>query len=124
MLFGALLIFTAAAELTGFGRRLRFEGPLASVAGAASGVLGGLVFPLAAAVALREQASTERVAGAVDAADHIGACAGALVTGVVLVPVLGISGTCLVVATMKVLSSLFVGAAATTPLASSPAPSA
>jgi uncharacterized protein len=43
LLFGALLIFTAAAELTGFGRRLRFEGPLALVAGAASGVLGGLV---------------------------------------------------------------------------------
>ncbi|MGB2997956.1 MAG: hypothetical protein WBC59_04880 [Phycisphaerae bacterium] len=89
-----------------------------------SGVLGGLVFPLAAAVALREQASTERVAGAIDAADHVGACAGALVTGVVLVPVLGISGTCLVVATMKVLSSLFVGAAATTRPMLSPAPSA
>ena len=43
LLFGALLLFTAAAELTGFGRRMRFEGPLASVAGAVSGVLGGLV---------------------------------------------------------------------------------
>jgi len=43
VLFGSLLLFTAAAELTGFGRRMRFEGPFASVAGAASGVLGGLV---------------------------------------------------------------------------------
>jgi uncharacterized membrane protein YfcA len=43
LLFGALLIFTAAAELTGFGSRMRFEGRLASVAGAVSGVLGGLV---------------------------------------------------------------------------------
>ena len=43
LLFGALLIFTATAELTGLGRRMRFEGPLASVAGAISGVLGGLV---------------------------------------------------------------------------------
>jgi hypothetical protein len=43
VLFGALLIFTAAAELTGVARRMRFEGPLAMVAGAASGLLGGLV---------------------------------------------------------------------------------
>ena len=43
VLFGSLLLFTAAAELTGFGRRMRFKGPLASVAGALSGVLGGLV---------------------------------------------------------------------------------
>jgi len=43
VVFGALLIFTAAAELTGFSRRMRFEGPLAPVAGAASGLLGGLV---------------------------------------------------------------------------------
>jgi uncharacterized membrane protein YfcA len=43
IVFGALLIFTAAAELTGFSRRMRFDGPLAPVAGAASGLLGGLV---------------------------------------------------------------------------------
>ena len=43
LLFGALLLFTAAVELTGLGRRMRFKGPLASVAGVMSGVLGGLV---------------------------------------------------------------------------------
>jgi uncharacterized membrane protein YfcA len=43
IVFGALLIFTAAAEVTGFARRMRFEGPLAPVAGAVSGLLGGLV---------------------------------------------------------------------------------
>jgi uncharacterized membrane protein YfcA len=43
VLFGALLLFTAAAELTGLSRRMRFEGPLATFAGAASGLLGGLV---------------------------------------------------------------------------------
>ena len=43
MLFGALLILTAVAELTGVGQRLRLKGSLAVVAGAASGVLGGLV---------------------------------------------------------------------------------
>jgi hypothetical protein len=43
VLFGALLLFSAAAELTGFGRSMRFGGLLAWIAGAASGLLGGLV---------------------------------------------------------------------------------
>ena len=75
---------------------------------AATGLLGGLLFPLAASIRLREQAGTARAAGAVDAADHVGGSLGALVTGVVLVPVLGITGTCVAVAAMKALSSLLV----------------
>jgi uncharacterized membrane protein YfcA len=43
ILFGALLLFTAAAEIAGFGRRMRFHGPAAWIAGALSGLLGGLV---------------------------------------------------------------------------------
>jgi uncharacterized membrane protein YfcA len=43
ILFGSLLLFTAAAETTGFGRRMRFHGPAAWIAGAVSGLLGGLV---------------------------------------------------------------------------------
>jgi len=43
MVFGVLLLFSAAAELTGFGERMRFEGPVAYAAGALSGLLGGLV---------------------------------------------------------------------------------
>lgn len=43
VLFGGLLLFTAAAELTGLAQRMRFTGPIAWVAGAASGLLGGLV---------------------------------------------------------------------------------
>ena len=43
IIFGSLLLFTAAAELTGFGRRMRFRGPAAWIAGALSGLLGGLV---------------------------------------------------------------------------------
>lgn len=43
VLFGALLLFTAVAEWTGLARRLHFEGPFAWAAGAASGLLGGLV---------------------------------------------------------------------------------
>jgi len=78
---------------------------------AATGILTGLVFPLAASVALESRPSIGRAAGAVDAADHVGACLGALATGTVLVPVLGVTGACLVVAAMKALSAVFVGAA-------------
>jgi uncharacterized membrane protein YfcA len=43
ILFGGLLLFSSAAELTGFGRRMQFGGALAWIAGALSGLLGGLV---------------------------------------------------------------------------------
>ena len=87
---------------------------------AAAGVLGGLVFPLAAAVTLQGRPGTARAAGGVDAADNIGACLGALLTGVLLVPLLGVSGACLAVAGLKALSALLVGTAATLPPRPSP----
>ena len=43
VIFGALLLFTAGAEVTGLARRMRFRGPAAWFAGGASGLLGGLV---------------------------------------------------------------------------------
>jgi uncharacterized membrane protein YfcA len=42
-LFGGLLLFAAASEASGLARRLRFRGTAAWVAGAVSGLLGGLV---------------------------------------------------------------------------------
>lgn len=43
ILFGSLLLFVAASELTGLSKRMRFRGPAAWIAGAFSGLLGGLV---------------------------------------------------------------------------------
>ena len=43
VVFGVLLLFAAAAELTGLARRMRFRGSTAWIAGAVSGMLGGLV---------------------------------------------------------------------------------
>jgi uncharacterized membrane protein YfcA len=43
ILFGSLLLFVAVSELTGLSQRMRLPGPLAWVAGALSGLLGGLV---------------------------------------------------------------------------------
>lgn len=43
IVFGGLLIFTGVMGLTGFSERLRFKGWVGWVAGAVSGVLGGMV---------------------------------------------------------------------------------
>jgi len=43
LLFGALLLFAAASEISGLARRMRLQGAAAWIAGAVSGLLGGLV---------------------------------------------------------------------------------
>ena len=43
IVFGVLLLFVGIGELTGFARRMRFGGHVAWIAGAVSGVFGGLV---------------------------------------------------------------------------------
>jgi uncharacterized membrane protein YfcA len=43
IVFGLLLLFAAASEASGLAKRMRFRGPVAWIAGAASGFLGGLV---------------------------------------------------------------------------------
>jgi len=66
------------------------------------GLLGGLVFPLAAALLLRSHPAPARTAGWLEAADHGGACVGALATGLLLVPVLGLATTCYVLAVFNI----------------------
>jgi uncharacterized protein len=43
IIFGLLLMFAAASEVIGLSRRMRFKGHVAWIAGALSGLLGGLV---------------------------------------------------------------------------------
>jgi uncharacterized membrane protein YfcA len=43
VVFGILLLFAAVSEMTGLARRMRFSGFVAWIAGALSGLLGGLV---------------------------------------------------------------------------------
>lgn len=43
LLFGGLLLFASASEFTGLAARMRFRGHVAWIAGALSGLLGGLV---------------------------------------------------------------------------------
>ena len=43
IVFGVLLLFVAVSELVGLSKQMRFHGPMAWIAGALSGFLGGLV---------------------------------------------------------------------------------
>jgi hypothetical protein len=43
VVFGLLLVFAAVSEVSGLARRMRFHGSVARIAGALSGLLGGLV---------------------------------------------------------------------------------
>lgn len=72
---------------------------------ALAGFLVGLEFPLANQIVLRSGAGIGATAGTLYAADLIGAFLGALAVSIVLLPALGIVGTCALVAVLK-LSSL------------------
>ena len=64
----------------------------------AAGVGTGVVFPLSSHIAVLSGRSLARTAGTLDAVDHLGAALGAFLTGVILVPVLGRTTTCLLLA--------------------------
>lgn len=63
-----------------------------------TGLLNGLVFPLAGGLYLRHEPDAGRVAGFIDAADHLGAGAGGFAFGTFFVPLLGIGWCCYVMA--------------------------
>jgi len=64
----------------------------------AAGAGTGVVFPLSSHIAVLSGRSLARTAGTLDAVDHLGAALGAFLTGVILVPVLGRTVTCLLLA--------------------------
>lgn len=70
-----------------------------------TGVLGGAAFPLAGLVQRQMRGSVARAAGSVIGADHAGACVGALLCGVLLVPVFGTVAAALLLAGMKLTSA-------------------
>jgi hypothetical protein len=67
----------------------------------AAGFLTGCEFPLAARAGLRGGSDAGAVAGGFDAADHLGALTGAALTGLLLVPALGLARTAAVLALVK-----------------------
>ena len=72
-----------------------------------TGVLVGLEFPLAGKLYLMRKGELGITAGTINSADHAGACIGALLTGVLFVPLFGISGSCVIIGVLNLMSLLF-----------------
>jgi spermidine synthase len=72
---------------------------------ALTGVLGGAAFPLAGRLQLEATGQIAAAAGSVDSADHAGACLGALLCGLLLVPVFGITTAAAILAGTKLASA-------------------
>ncbi len=69
-----------------------------------SGFLIGAQFPLANAIYLKDAASLSQTAGVLYSSDLLGGWLGGVVGGVVLLPVLGLLGSCVVVVLLKLCS--------------------
>jgi spermidine synthase len=71
-------------------------------------VLVGIEFPLVSHILIDAGNQGGYVAGWVDAIDHFGACMGALLTGTIFVPLLGIHRTCFVMGFLNFTSFVFL----------------
>ncbi len=73
---------------------------------ALAGLMTALPFAAVAALLRTHRREAPAAGGIADAADHVGAVFGALVTGTFLVPLMGFAGTLLLLAGLKALSAL------------------
>ena len=73
-----------------------------------TGLLTGSEFPLASDIYFRMCGTVGVSAGKIDSADHIGAFLGALLTGIILVPVLGIFESCWTIAALNTASAILL----------------
>ena len=102
LLFG--LLYSAPAEVFGFqGIRVGFL-----AISLLSGFWVGFEFPLCSRAMTRNGKSVGRPAGILYASDLIGAWLGALLVGVILVPILGIFQTCAAILLLKAASFVFL----------------
>ena len=69
-----------------------------------AGILTGLEFPLVNKIFIQSRRDIAMSAGATDSADHVGAFFGAMLTGVILLPILGVLGTCIILAVLNISS--------------------
>ena len=79
-----------------------------SIMVALTGVLGGAAFALAGGLQLAVRGEPGSAAGSVDGADHAGACAGALLTGILLVPVFGTAAAAFLLVGIKLGSAVLL----------------
>ncbi len=75
-----------------------------------AGMLVGMQYPLANSLLLRGRKGVSRTGGMLYASDLLGGWMGGVAGGVVLLPVMGVTGTCLTVALLKLSSFLIIAA--------------
>ena len=73
-----------------------------------AGFITGLEFPLVSHTLIGSGYNSSAVAGWVDSIDHLGACAGSLFTGTILMPLVGVYQTCFIVGLLKLSSCIFL----------------
>ena len=70
-----------------------------------AGALTGIEFPVAGRLHLECTGRVGGTSGAVDGSDHAGAFLGSLLTGVILVPLLGTTSACVIIAAINAASA-------------------
>jgi len=106
LLAGLALTAPAILQMLGAAQTTRVTFALVEVAisvlVALTGLLGGATFALAGGLQFGLNRDAGAAAGTVVGADHVGACLGALLTGVLLVPIFGTAAATLFLGTMKI----------------------
>jgi len=98
LLLGIILLFQGSDHLSRTSSMMEVGFPLLTLV---AGYLGGLHFPLANAIYLARGREVGKVASLVYGMDLVGSSAGALSTGIILLPVLGIAHTLYVITALN-----------------------
>ncbi|MBI4833463.1 MAG: fused MFS/spermidine synthase [Planctomycetes bacterium] len=72
------------------------------------GIITGLAYPVASRLYLESEPRIGKASGLIDSADHFGAFLGALVTGVVFIPLFGIFQTCVFIAFLNLSGTILL----------------
>ncbi|MCP5118542.1 MAG: hypothetical protein GY953_47625, partial [bacterium] len=107
----APLVLPALGNLQAEGWSLALVEWVVLVLVASTGVAGGAAFALGGGLDMATVGRAGKAAGRMVAADHAGACAGALLTGILLVPVFGTTAASFLLAGMKLASATLLFAA-------------
>jgi spermidine synthase len=99
--FGLPFVFSAGSAVVRHQSALGLFRMLFLVVPFACGLLTGSQFPLANELYLKSSSSVSKTAGLLYAADLLGGWLGGIVGAVVLLPVLGLAGTCITVGMLK-----------------------
>jgi spermidine synthase len=72
------------------------------------GIIVGAIFPLALSLHFTLKGNIGKTAGIIDAADHLGAAFGAFFSGAILLPILGVTKSCLLLGVLAIFTTLLL----------------